>query len=254
MMRIERIIVLLLCLPLLLFAETDTIKFSFADWPPVISLDSTGNAQGIYGDIVHELFDKRLKIRSQAKELPWKRAQESVRHGKIDFIITVPTEERLSYAHASDSSFYDLYLHVFTWQGHPKQEEMKSITSAEDILRLNLTPVTNLGNGWHKNNIDRYGVKTHYVPAETNALSFLAYKRADITIEALVTMVHALKQSPKEMKIVDTGARFGPISMHLLLSKQSPFVPLLPKINMTFKEMLEDGTVDSILQKYHVMK
>lgn len=246
----RHVITIVLLISLLLPVQGDTISYSFADWPPIISLDDSGDAWGLYADIIHELFNKRLQIDTKAKMLPWKRAQASVQNGSIDFIITVPTKERLTYASASDSSFYDLYLHVFTWNGHPKQEAMKHITSAEDIKELNLIPVTNLGNGWHKNNIDTYGVKTHYVPAEANAVSFLSFKRADITIEALETMVFALKNMTLDTKIVDTNARFGPLSMHLLLSNKSSHITLLPKINRTYKAMIDDGTVSRILKKY----
>lgn len=247
-------IAIILLIPIVLFAENDTIRYCFSNWPPVISLNDSGNAQGLYADIVHELFEKRLQIPTKAKEIPWKRAQVAVEMGTSDFIITVPTKARLTYAHASDSSFYNLYLHVFTWKEHPKEEAMRTIKSAEDIRLLDLIPVTNLGNEWHKNNIDKYGIKTHYVPAETNALNFLSYKRADITIEALETMIFALKTSHLKNEIVDTGARFGPISMHLLLSKKSPFVSLLPEINRTYKAMIDDGTVEAILQKYRTLQ
>lgn len=244
---------LILCTMVLSIHASDTISYTFSSWPPVTSLDENDSAWGIYPDLVRELFEKRLDIPTKAVQLPWKRAQLSVEIGTVDFIITVPTEERLKYAEASDSAFYKLFLHVFTYKDHPKLAQMQEITSAKDIYNLGLTPVTNLGNGWHKKNIDSYGIETKYVPAETNAVAFLSMKRADLTIESLEPMIYELKKKPAGERLVDTGAKFGPIKMHLLLSKESSFINRLPEINATFAEMLKDGTVEKILKKYQVL-
>lgn len=78
-------------------------------------------------------------------------------------------------------------------------------------------------------------------------------KRADLTIESLEPMIYEMKKKPTEQRLIDTGAKFGPIRMHLLLSKKSPFLSRLPEINAIFAEMVKDGTVDKILKKYQVL-
>lgn len=231
-----------------------SISFASSNWPPVISIDETSNGQGLYSDILQEIFLTKLGLKVNYKELPWKRVQLEVERGTSDCFISVPTEDRLTYAVPSDAPFFLLYLHVYTYKGHPKLKEIENITSAEDIKRLGLTPVTNIGNGWHKINIDSIGVDTFYVPAEQNASTFLAKKRADIMIDAILPTNHILKQRGLSSDIVLTKARFGPIKMHFLMSKKSSHIGLMPQINKAFNELEKEGLLDQFISKYNLLE
>ena len=82
-------------------------------------------------------------------------------------------------------------------------KQIDQIKTAEDIVRLNLKTVTNLGNGWHEAHMESKGVLTKYVGVEDSALRFLAAKRADIMIDALVSTNYLIKEtgSTSELKL-----------------------------------------------------
>lgn len=228
----------------------NTITYAFAAWTPIVYMDHNGVSKGLFIEMLNELFVKKLKMNLDVNSVPWIRAQKYVEDGIADFLITVPTEERLKYAVASEVSFFNLYLHVYTYKNHEKINEIKKIKTAQDIKRLGLIPVSNLGNGWHKENIDSFGINTHYVSQDDNIARFLASKRSDIMIDAPVPMNHIIKTEGLSSKIVLTEARFGPVVFHLLMGKKSKHFNLMPKINKALAELHEDGTFDRLLMKY----
>jgi ABC-type amino acid transport substrate-binding protein len=234
-------------------ATTDarkTIVFASPQWAPYVFQNGKGTTQGVYIDILNEIFAKNLQLPVTYIEYPWKRAQIAVKEGLADLIITVATPDRLQYAVRSDSPVLEMYLHVFTYTRNPRLSEIESITSGEDILKMGLIPVTNLGNVWHKNHIDHLGVATRYVPNEENAFLFLAAQRADITIEPLIAGSYLIKQLDLADRITPTKARFGPLTFHLLLSKKSSHLKRMGEINQVIKSLHQSGRMQRIYERY----
>jgi polar amino acid transport system substrate-binding protein len=133
--------------------------------------------KGLFIDILEEVMVKELGMKVVLLQSPWKRAQENVKDGTADIIVSVPTQDRLTYAFRSEEPILKMYLSVYTYTGHPKLEKIRKIQTPNDIIALNLISVTNQGNGWHKENIDAFGVKMFYVPNEENRGQFLAMRR-----------------------------------------------------------------------------
>ncbi len=231
-------------------SQPEQIKFVFSEWKPVFYLDQNKRMRGVYAEILTELFEKKLGMEIRYEMLPWKRCQHYIQTGDADITIMFPTEERLQYAAKSASPLYQFSLNIFTYKNHPKLEEIKKVTSPQDIKLLNLVPVTNLGNGWHKNNIDNHGIKTHYLAEDIQLFEYLARKRADIVIDLLVPSLHYIKEQELEDAIEVTDVRFGPLEMHLMLSKKSRFLNRLPEIDEAFEQLKSEGAMDSIIQRY----
>lgn len=232
----------------LAFAEGHMSKVVFAhtEWKPFIYTDSSGVTQGLFKEILDELFEEELIYHSR----PWKRAQVEVEDGVADMMVTVATEERLSYSVKSDLPFYQFFMSVYAYQNHPKLAEIHKITSANDIRMLGLIPVTNLGNGWHKQNIDKFGVKTYYTPKDENIAFVLANKRADIMMESAESMNQIIKENGLTNKIVLTDAKFGPINLYLLVSKKSQLSKKMPQINEAYRKLYDSGMIEQITKKY----
>jgi len=229
------------------------ISYACHNWIPM-SYSKDGIPEGLYIDILNEVLVKNLKTELEVKFYPWKRAQKMVKEGVSDFLITVPTRDRLEYAVKSEKPFFLLYLYVYTYKNHPKINQINKIKSVQDIIDLNLRVVTNLGNGWHKINLEEKGVKTKYLSLEDSAIRFLSRKRADIIIDAVVATNHLIKERNLTSKITLTKARFGPIKLHLLMNKQSSFIELMPEINRVFSELEKEGTIKKIVDKYNTLK
>lgn len=235
-------------------AEKKRIVFCASEWFPFAYLDDKGQAQGLYNDIIKELFEENLDIEVSYEQVPWKRAQYYVETGQADFLITVKTDERLRYAAASEIPILKLYLNVYTYKDHALLDQIQKISSGKDIKDLNLVSVTNIGNAWHEKQIDSYGVTTYYVDNEENAFNVLANKRADITIEPVYAGSYLINKLGLSDKIEPTEAHFGPLDFYIFFSKKSPHLDLMASINQSLKKISTNGRLQSILTKYSEIK
>ncbi len=232
--------------------EGNKLTFAHLEWKPYTYTDANGQSVGIFVDVMKEIFEKRLSIKVVARNRPWKRAQLEVRDGDADVIITVPTQERLDYAQKSKSVVFPLYQSLFTYNNHPKLIEIQNIKTIEDILRLKLKAVSNLGNSWHKKNIQMLGVPTKLVSEDEKMIKILAHQRADILIDETIAINISINENGLNDKIVQTTVRYGPANFHLLMSKKSKFIKLMPKIDQIIFSLVEDGTFSKIPARYGV--
>lgn len=231
-------------------AAAGEIVFAVSDWRPMAYQDETGQARGLLVEIAREVMEKEMGLDLAVRFLPWKRAQKEVEFGKSDFLITVPTKARKAYAAVSGQVFYRLPLHIYTWAGHPKRREIDAIRTAEDIKRLNLVPVTNLGNGWHREQVDAQGIETHYAGKEENILFLLAYKRADIVIDAVVPTNYLIRKYGLNRKVELTRSRFSQVEFHLLMGKRSGFAGRMPLFDAAFERARQRGAIRAIAERY----
>jgi polar amino acid transport system substrate-binding protein len=221
----------------------ENVPFNYAD-----AANATGQS-GLLIEILDEVF-KQIKLPYAVQTYPWARAQAMVESGRADFLVTVPTSERLKYAAVSAQPVFLMPMQVFALRDHPRLQEIKKISSAQDILAMNLTPISNLGNGWHKANIDAIGINTYYGPTDESAAKMLAYKRGDILIDSAVSMGMEIKRLGLSGSIVATGTPFPPLKFHLLISKQSSHLHLMPRINQAIAVLTKNGTLERLSAKY----
>jgi len=226
------------------------ISFVFGRWVPLDYVDDSGRGCGLLVDIAREVFEQELGLNLVCIKRPWKRAQLEVKNGTSDFMVTVSTKARKAYAIASQQAFCSLPLYVYTYSGHRQMEAIHRIRSAGDIRTLKLRPVSNLGNGWQKDNIDAAGIYTHYVGTDENVLLFLANKRADIMIDALIPTNYLIRKMGLGKSIVLTRSRFSQVDLHLLLSRKSRFASWMPKIDDAFENVRKKGRIATIVSGY----
>lgn len=241
----------------LLQAENKLLTYSFGsgDWNPIIYSDENSSIgySGLYVEILDEIFKKKLNIDIVYIANPWKRAQQLVENGKADFLITVATKDRLKYTYKSQYPVFKLHLGLYTYAGHPKLNDIQNIKNVEHIKHYKLLPVSNLGNGWHKENIDAFNINTLYVKEDINIIKFLASMRADIMIDTIIPMNYKIKELNLTSNIILTDARFGSIEFHLLFSKLTTSTDLIKEINIVINELIKDGTLSNLSAKYSML-
>lgn len=220
------------------------IRFAMTDSPPLATAapEAASGMKGLYPDILDEILTKRMGLQWTGAFVPWKRVQLEVQTGSADVFITVPSDERKAYAIPSTRPVFEEFLHVYTYKDHPKIREIRKIKTADDIQRLGLIPVSNIGNHWHQENIDAHGIETRHVPSEEILARFLAAKRADIMIETPLTMDPKIDSLGLTQQIEKTPARFGPISFHLLVGKKSPLSASMNALDQAIEQFIRDGT------------
>lgn len=241
-----------------LYSEDRTLSYSFGtgDWYPIIYSDAESELgyNGLYVEIIEELFVKRLGYNIKFLENPWKRAQQLVEDGEADFLITVATIDRLKYCVKTDFPVYNLFMGVYTYNGHSQIDEINKIKEIPDIKKMELIPVSNFGNGWHKQNIDVYGINTLYVKKDENIVKLLANKRADIMVDTIIPMNYEIKKHGLSNKIELTDVRFGPIEFHILLSKKTISSSSAKEINSAAVDLYNEGFFEKLAAKYSVLE
>lgn len=233
----------------------NTIVYAFGDvdWFPFVyrSPEGTCNGRtGIFIDVLHEVFKDIPSLTLTCLPLPWKRAQEQVKAGSADFLITIPTLERKGYTSMVDAPVYHMAMSLFTYADHKKLNAIKNVRNVSDIIALNLVPVTNLGNGWHKENIDKFGVPTYYVREDKHVFQFLAAKRADIVIDAIEPSHYLIQTLNLTSVIRVKGVELGFVDFHLLMSNKSLFQSYLPQISDKLSELKTSGLIATISKKH----
>lgn len=239
-------------------SEERTLTYSFGsgDWYPIIYADEESEVgyRGLYKEVIDELFVNRLNCKIKYLVNPWKRAQQMVNNGEADFLITVATTERLKYSIKTDYPVFNLFMGLYTYKDHPRINEINKIKEITDIKDLNLRPVSNLGNGWHKQNIDIYGINTLYVKKDENIIKVLANKRADILVDTIIPMNHEIKKHGLSNKLILTDIKFGPIEFHILLSKKTISPAFEQEINKTLTKMVKEGYIEELAKKYSILE
>ncbi len=216
-------------------------------WPKILTWDESMNYEGLYARFFGEL-SRRMGWKGVITPLPWLRAQEYAEKGLADALIAVASPPRLAYAYASDEPVFSLYFTLYARRDHPRMEEIAKIRSLEDILALDLTVVTNRGNGWHEANVEALGIPTVLVNNDDTILKFLAAGRADLVIDTPLSMAPRLKEMGLSNQIASTGVHLDETRLYLLLSKKSAFKDRWPEINRQVSELVAGAEYQEALR------
>ena len=241
-------LLLLLFFMLIQKAYSTPITIVFMDnYAPVsfLSVDKK-RAIGINPNIAAEVFAEETNEEIRLLGLPWLRAQDMVKSGKADAMISIVTSERLSYSRASKVPvFYDSYR-PFTYSGHPKMKALTNIKSLKDLKDFTLCEY--LGNGWIKKYLDVKVKRIEYGRSVDMKISMLASRRCDLIIELSFLVRATVKHYHLDDKIVELPITFSKSPFHLMVSKKSPHQELLTIFDKKAKKMHDNGRIEKIIQ------
>lgn len=160
-------------------AERPVIKWVYmADAAP-INWQENGVAKGIEVEIVQQICDN-LGITVIHKFYPWLRAQEMVKSGDADGMMTTPTPTRFEYAVFGKELAVPEYWNLFIKKGNTNiAEQIPLLKSIEDLKRFRLLDF--LGNGWSEAYM-KEGYTISKVPRIEQIPVMLAAGREDLSI------------------------------------------------------------------------
>lgn len=219
-------------------------------WPGIMTWSDSGEYQGLYKTFLDALAQDR-GWSATVKPVPWQRAQTMVAAGEADALIAVASPDRQSYAQACDTPVFSLYFTIYTYRQHPRLAEIMAINSVEDILRLELTTVSNRGNGWHQENVEAKGVATVYVNDDKTMVQFLAARRADIILDTPLSMNHRIQELGLRDTIVSTNIRLDETSLRLLISRKSPYSREFEGINQAATRVIKSESFQDELNELY---
>jgi polar amino acid transport system substrate-binding protein len=226
------------------------LRIAFPVFPPFHWVDDHGAMKGLFYDIISEALEKRMGISVTWTAYPWKRCQENLKAGIDDAILTVPTAERSTYTVTHTHPFYYKPLNLFTYAGHPRLMQIKSIHAIADLKRGDFAVITYSGNGWNKKNVESLGVKTYETPYLESVWKMLAQKRGDVVIEWPPGAWPDIDRLGLADRIIDTGTTLASMPFHLLIRKNSYYTTILDHFDATIVQMYSDGIMSMILSRY----
>ena len=229
--------------PTLQYAQAENMRAPFS------ILQADGTVGGLAKDSLDLILTKGLGLPYRIIVVPSLRAQNGAEKGTIDLILTLKTPERLAWSVASDKPLYSTFFKIFTRRDHPRLAEILTIKTYEDIKALGLVTVSNLGNNWHKTNIEDRGIATEWVKNDHSLVLFLASGRADIAVVSPLKMNPLIRKEGLEKQLFETGVEFDEVWFHVLMSKKSPFLNLWPQINQKVTDVVATTEYKRLLDK-----
>lgn len=243
------IITLLLSLSMPASAQ-DTVKWVFTNYPPANFQTEDGHFQGFFHDIVMEVFDQGLGIHVDIAVYPWKRCQSMVKEGAADILVTIPTAERLEYAVTHSRPVWTKRRILYTYQDHPRIQDIQRINGLDDIHRGGYKVISYLGNGWMEKEVQGIGIPVTYATTVDGMYRMLAAKRGDLIIEEKSLAAPRITAKDLSERIVETRGVGSESGFHILISKKSPAAGLISRIDREVESMRSRGRLDQIFAVY----
>ncbi len=230
--------------------ETKTIRCGYTVWDPLFTIDAkTGEKGGIFHDVMEEI-GKRLDIKIVwQEELGWDTSLESVKNGRVDmacagYWLNAPRIQNAL------SSTAQLYSPLYVWM----REDDKRVLKIEE-LNSNKFSVAEIDGSAENQNIAIHFQKVKIVSlpeldSTPDKIMNLITKKVDFITADISTMKDYMAKNPGKVR---NAFPDQPIALF-------PTVMLLPPDDFRLKDLLDntlrgieyDGTLDTILQKYHV--
>lgn len=203
---------------------------------------------GILIEISEEALTNRMGIEISHHFYPWKRAQNYVRTGVLDALITNHTQDRKLYTRAGDELITNIKRSIFVKKGNPVVQE---ISRVRNISELNKFSIGNyIGNSWAEKNLK--GMKVIWASSSFNCLKMLSNGRFDIFVGNPVSTRYKLKIAGIRNVIMMPNSLddVKPSRFKLLIRKDSEYVQILNDFDATIRKMKDEGVIDLIFKKY----
>jgi polar amino acid transport system substrate-binding protein len=216
------------------------------DYPPFYSREN-GEIQGIAVELIDEL-SKRLNIDTELRIYPLKRALSYMKKGLMDgAMFLIKTPERAEYLHYSDPiiTIRGLIWSVADRKGGPVEFE-----TLEDLrpYRIGVT----IGYSYGKE-FDKFlkTMKVYEVPMDLHNYKKLLLHRIDIFPGNEIVAKGLFKKHPElRGKFIHSSKSFIEWTLHMTVSKKSPFASMIPEINRVLADFKNEGFIDEIVRKY----
>lgn len=231
--------------------ESNIVRVVYMQEAPPISWEENGKPQGLE-PAVAEYCLSRLGLKAQHGFYPWLRANEMIRNGEADLIITTPTQARFEYALFGKGKAV-----IQNWSLFIHQDNQELIAKAKKFTRLEeLKPYTFVdyrGNGWTSAYL-KEGYKIHQVTRIEQLPEMIALKRGDFTIENPGVIKWWARQTGADKKIVEVKTNLPNTKFHyvFIVSRQSPWLAkgLLKGLDAALGEMKKSGEWARVMKQY----
>lgn len=196
------------------------MKIVYADsWAPV-SFVQDGKAEGLLPRKMEHILSDHLGLDVEHIAVPWGRAQQMVKTGAADGMVTTATSERLTFTNRSSS---DVFILPFVVATRTETAAVLQTFNPDDLTLFSGKRFCDvLGNGWAQVFYEEKPVELYIAPTIRECLKLLSFGRVDGIVHAEPVLRHYVKEMAlsKEVYVHSNPSRTSPV-FPLLISKKS---------------------------------
>ncbi len=223
------------------------IKLATDPWPPY-SLGQKGGAleSGYAFDIGTEV-SKRIHCKLKADLLPWKRVLACMKNGTYDITFPIQSKpEREAFMIFTNVILED---RVFLWHLKNRKDKLPGWETIDDLKPYTIGIVSGYTYRDKMDQAIENGIiKTEKVNSADCNFKKLLRKRFDGFLESESVVMSFFQKYPEyRNRITHAPQIVSKDVFRIGISKNSPFVEMLPEINRVIQEMKEDGTIERIM-------
>jgi polar amino acid transport system substrate-binding protein len=191
------------------------------DYPPFSMAGGDGsNLEGLLPRIAEAALANCPGVHLEQMALPWSRAQNLVKTGTANAIITVPTAERLSYLKASTEPVVSPRVLSYSTSNNPSLSELRRVKSLAGFQPFLIG--TYSGSGWSRENLQGFNVD-YSTSKPAQVFIMLDKSRFDLTFENSIVANYIIQREGLQGRIVALPiSKLGRFHSHLLLRQDLP--------------------------------
>ena len=226
---------------------SEPFRMAYIENYPPLSWMRDGSPAGVTVSILREALQTRMGLPVVHTLFPWKRAQQLVREGSQDALITQPTPQRREYGLISDVKIMSIDYTLFVSRDNPRIDALRKVRGLADLSPFRLGQLR--GSQWAERNLT--GLNVEWVTSIDQNLKKLAAGRIDGFIGNAYVMPLVVEEAGLGEQIVSVPeALLREIPYHLIVSKRSRFTDVLERFDETIRQMKADGTIERIIQAH----
>jgi len=216
------------------------------DWPPVAIINKdTREPEGIAYDFA-KIVGKELNIPVELNAtLPWKRMLSYLEKGKIDMTAALYLTKEREVLYQFTTPYFENEARVFVVKG-----KEFSFEKFEDLIGRS----GGLSLGSYGEKFETFAKQHKLHLGRDKSATLLTRKllagRYDYFILDYLNGMLYLKDEGLQEQIVALPTPISTEPVHFALSRQSPCLALVPQINAVIEKSKQDGTLQTIVDKY----
>jgi polar amino acid transport system substrate-binding protein len=214
-------------------------------WSPIMYQDNN-QIVGAGPEIVKKIFSELGIIVDSRYEGTWDVVQEKARSGVVDVLVAAyKTAERESYMVYSNPYTFDPIVLVVKKGNAFVYDKWEDLISKKGVVTI--------GDSYGQD-FDNF-VKEKLTPVKVatpgEAIGLLNKGEADYFVYALYSAQNFISENQLSEQVEIMPKNISSENFYLTISKKSPYVNLMPKVNDLLKKYTEDGTISRIIEQYN---
>ncbi len=238
------IIIASLFLSQTVFAKHQKISVGTDSWPP-FRIHENGHMSGIDFDVWEEI-ETRLDFKITFMKFPWSRILHNLKSGELDAMSGLAKRsERAEYVGYTTPPYYSCST-VF----YLKKGEGHLVKTYEDLYKYPIAYVAN--SAYFKKFDNDSKLKKHSIYSEIQLIKMLSKDRIKVIIGTDCQADYEISKLGLTSSF--EKAHYKPnnnVDLYFVISKKSPFIKELHKINKVIQDMIDEGKIKEIAQKYY---